>query len=215
MYCITLKIPSIIMATFPHILLMKRTSALLIAPLLFLSACAAHQTQTMTLDDQLQNPLFALRYYEDLTEQMVSLQLRNDPILKDGGKKSTVESTRVRATKLAQDAVDVVNANLRGDIISDADLSLGRASLIGKNVYFGTDFVATPGPSLHVYVSNALDPRLERFPDKTAVDLGLLKNPYGAQTMDIPETTEGATYRTIVLWDNSLGRIYGFVQLKK
>lgn len=195
---------------------MKHVSALLLTPLFLLSACgnSANQ-QSMTLDDALKNPLFAQHYYEDLTEQMVSLQLKNDPILKDSGKKSTVENTRARGTKLAQDAVDVTNANLHGEIVSDGDMSIGRVAFIESNLYFSTDFITTPGPSLHVYLTNVLDPRTIRFPDSTALDMGLIKNPYGAQTFTLPENTSPAEYRTMVLWDNALGKLYGFAQMQK
>lgn len=65
-----------------------------------------------------------------------------------------------------------------------------------------------------MYVSNAVDPRDVNFPDDTAIDLGQLESPYGMQRYSVPGAEEEVQqYRTVVLFDKSLERIYGFAQL--
>jgi hypothetical protein len=166
------------------------------------------------LDDNLKNPLYAQHYYEDMSEQMVSLELNKDPVLKDASKKSIVDNARIDATKRAQDAVDLKTKGLNGSIMSDADLAVGSVNVMNNTLYFGTDFIVSPGPSLHVFLSNVIDPRQVHFPDPTAVDLGSIKTAYGAQAYPLPESTTPKTYRSLALWDNALGTFYGFAQLQ-
>lgn len=193
---------------------MKHASPLVLIPLLFLAACASNTASSgVTLDENLKNPLFAQRYYEDLTEQMVTLELRNDPLLKDASKKAIIERTRTQSTKHAQDALALRQTGLNGTMQSDKDLALGSVTLVNDTLFFGTDFIATPGPSLHVYVSSLVDPRSERFPDSSAVDLGVLHSAYGAQAFALPKTSPQTTYRSVALRDDALGTIYGFAQL--
>lgn len=191
------------------------TSRLLIpASLLLLAACSGASTGSATLDQKLKNPLYAKHYYEDLVGQMVTLEINNDPILKTA--KKVVDDTRIDGTKLAQNAVDTSSNNPHGSFISDKHLVQGSALAIGSTLYLGSDFQSTPGPSLHIYLTSAVDPRVVQFPDTTAVDLGTLQDPYGAQQFSIPEQKTGAPeLRTVVLWDNAIGMAYGFVQLGK
>jgi len=69
---------------------------------------------------------------------------------------------------------------------------------------------------LHVYLTNAVDPRDVAFPDPSAKDIGLIASPYGAQSYALALTPdELKKYRTVVLLDRELNRIYGFAQLSK
>ncbi len=74
-----------------------------------------------------------------------------------------------------------------------------------------------PGPEVYVMISTILDPRSESgasiFPDASAVNLGRLQTPYGAQTYVIPEASKDTVFRTVVLWDKRLERVMGFAQL--
>ncbi|UPA22289.1 DM13 domain-containing protein [Candidatus Peribacteria bacterium] len=192
---------------------MKHARTLLLIAPLFLAACGTTQTGgSNTLDENLGNPLFAQRYYTDLAEHMVSLQLREDPIMKDAGKKAVIDRTRANAAEKAQDAIDLNAKGQKGYFISERDLSLGSVTLVNGMLYFSPDFISTPGPSLHVYLSDVTDPRQGEFPDASAVDLGLLKNIIGAQSFALPEKAADS-YRTVVLWDDDLGIVHGFVQL--
>jgi hypothetical protein len=182
---------------------MKHVSAIIVAaPLFLLAACGASTQNSVSLDDNLKNPLYAQHYYEDMSEQMVSLELNKDPVLKDASKKSIVDNARIDATKRAQDAVDLKTKGLNG------------VNVMNNTLYFGTDFIVSPGPSLHVFLSNVIDPRQVHFPDPTAVDLGSIKTAYGAQAYPLPESTTPKTYRSLALWDNALGTFYGFAQLQ-
>lgn len=189
-------------------------SLFLLAPVL-LTACSSNIPGGSTsLEENLRNPLFAQRYYTDLAEQMVTLELREDPLLKDSAKKAIIERTRVDATNKAEAAISLNAISDKGYIISDRDLSLGSVSIIDGALFFSPDFISTPGPSLRVYLSNVIDPRQGAFPDSDAVDLGLLKSTAGAQTFVIPEEKATQTYQTVVLWDTDLEIVYGFVQLE-
>ncbi len=197
---------------------MKKSFAITASSLLFLAACGSATTGSATLDDKLKNPLYAQHYYQELTSNMVTLQLSNDPILKESGKQSLVDRTRIEGTKQAQEAVDTNASGPHGTFISDKDLVQGSVLMLGDTLYFGPDLVATPGPSLHVYISNTVDPRVGTFPDSSAVDLGVLQDPFGAQSYALPKNDQdqaaGAPpLRTVVLWDKELEMVYGFVQL--
>ena len=90
----------------------------------------------------------------------------------------------------------------------------GQALALEGHLYFGPTFLTLPGPSLHVFMTKAVDPRDVAFPDPSAVDLGLLKTPYGTQSFDMPATVTLPGYRTVVLWDTRLKRLSAFAQLK-
>ncbi len=192
---------------------MKHRSLLLALPLL-LSACAPHTSGSVTLDDNLKNPLFAHRYYIELVDQMVNFELTNDPILKEAGKKAAIDDARIKGTKLAQDTALLNQKGLRGTIQSEKDQAAGSVLLLDNTLYFGTDFITSPGPSLHVYLTTVIDPRQVHFPDATAIDLGPVQNPYGAQAFTLPKTDKPVNFHSLTLWDNALGTSYGFAQLQ-
>ena len=68
---------------------------------------------------------------------------------------------------------------------------------------------------MRVYLTTAVDPRGVNFPDASALSLGLLQTPYGAQEYAFDESDSNPEFRTVVLYDTRLERIYGFAQLSK
>lgn len=198
---------------------MKRSLPFLGAAIL-LSGCGfGLPRQDASLQDQLRNPLYAEYYYDDLTDQMISLAVRDDAAIADPAKRAIVDRTRTRALEHASVALKAQQKGLRGIFKTDRDLVLGDALLLDGVLYFGPTFNAAPGPSLSLYLTTTVDPRDAQFPDPTAVRVGGLKNHYGAQSFDVSKlplapTGTGAGLRTAVLWDDELGILYGFVQLQ-
>ena len=193
---------------------MKHPSLLLALPLLLLSACSAPSSGSQTLDENLSNPLFAHRYYIELVDEMVNFHLNNDPIIKDSAKKAAIDDARISGTKHVEETSRLKQQGLRGSIQSETDRAAGSVLLVNDTLYFGTDFIVSPGPALHVYLTTIVDPRQVRFPDDTAIDLGPVQNPYGAQAFPLPKTDKATTYRTVAIWDNALSTFYGFSQLQ-
>ena len=68
---------------------------------------------------------------------------------------------------------------------------------------------------MHLFLSESVDPRDIEFPDDSSVDLGPILSPYGAQRYAVPTTDPPQRYRTAVLWDMKLERLYGFAQLSE
>lgn len=193
-------------------------------PVLFLAAttlvgCGAGfgiPANDASLEDNLRNPLYAEYYYDDLTGQMVDLALQENPILDEPGIRDTVDRTRTRSLQQAAIADKAQLTGRRGGFLSDRSVAAGEALLLDGTLYFGPTFDAAPGPKLSVYLTTLIDPRDEAFPDPTAVRLGGIKNQYGAQAYAVPEQPDagtGAALRTVVLWDDDLGLLYGFAQL--
>lgn len=195
---------------------MKHLRLLSIIPMFALVACNSGIGSSASLQENLKNPLFAKSYYTDLTGQMVSFTLQKDEILKDARKKGAVERARVNGVQSVEEAQQQIDKGMRASIVSDRDMAIGTVLLVDNVLHFGPDFVSSPGPSLHVYLSDTVDPRLVRFPDSSAVDLGLLQNPYGAQSFVLPEGAAPAGQRkSVALWDDSIGTLYGFAQLSE
>lgn len=201
---------------------MKRFLAPLLVSSLALSACGnavGLPTRDEALKDHLRNPLYAEFYYDDLTEQMMNLALQEDPILEDSGIRAIVDRTRTRSLEHSSLATKAQIEGGRGRFISDRSLASGEALLLDGILYVGPTFDSAPGPGLSMYLTTALDPRDQEFPDSTAVRLGTVKNQYGAHAYEVPEHTlpagTGSRLRTAVLWDDELGLLYGFAQLAR
>lgn len=166
-------------------------------------------------DDNLKNPLYAAQYYADLTERMVNLELQEDPVTKDARKRTIIDQVRKNAVANTQRVASLKQQGQEGILISDSDLARGQVLLLKSTLFFGTDFSTVPGPELHVFLSNVLDPRDGQFPDPTAVDLGVLRDAFGAQSIAIAASTDLSDVRTVALYDTKLGQLYGFAQLSK
>lgn len=189
---------------------MKNARFLLLFSTVLLTACGSPKNGGVSLQENLQNPLFAQRYYEDMAGQMVTFVLNKDSILKDDAKKAAVDAARSDATKRAGDALNIKQQGRTAFLISEQGLSEGNVLILKDTLYLGPDFLVSPSPSMHLYLSDITDPRLASFPDTTAVDLGLVQNPYGAQSVELPKND--VSYRTVVLWDTKLKMVYGFAQ---
>jgi hypothetical protein len=135
---------------------------------------------TMSAGDPMGNPLYAERYHDDMVEQMVDLVLQNDPLTKDDAMSDIIEDTRVDSLRAAEDANDEQDPGLHGQIVSDFEYAIGEVLLLDGTLYIGPDFETKPGPDLHAYLTDALDPRdAGTFPSAATVDLGTVKNNYG------------------------------------
>jgi hypothetical protein len=179
-----------------------------------LAACnAPHMT---SIDQELQNPLTASRYGDELADGMANIIIQDDPILKEDGVREKIENEIRRGKEISADAQDKQSEGVMGGILPMGADSTGYALYVDGTLFLSSDFSTTPGPSLHVYLTNAIDPRDVEFPDESALDLGEIQSAFGAQQYEVPEQKEGAEpLRTFVLFDKTLKRIYGFAQLSK
>ena len=191
---------------------MKIRSILFIAPLL-LVACSKG-TYTPDQEALLENPLFLEIYAEQLVDTMVNLEIYEDPITEDEDKMKIVESTRKYWFTKSKEARKTQRQGSKGSFTTMKEYSEGEVLFLDNAVYFGPSFVTSPGPSLHAFLTVTVDPRDIEFPDITAIDLGEIRVPFGAQAFIIEEEIEDPIkYRTVVLWDTDLDRLYGFSQL--
>lgn len=183
-------------------------------PVLLLAACSTLPKGDVSFQEMVKNPLFAQNYYSDLTEHFVSLQIQNDPAMSDPAMKDTADKARLEALSKAQEASAIVNEGIHGTFIGIREETKGTALLANGNLYFGTDFMATPGGDLHVYASFSVDPRDVVFPGPDDTDAGPVKLAYGAQTYILPPMKDKPGQMSVVLYDNMLKRIHGFAQLR-
>ena len=180
---------------------------------LLLIGCTAQVVENQPLDAQLQNPLFAEWYYEELVQRMVELEIKQDPLLQDATKKAVADSTRKEALQKSKEATKKQLQGTMGSLISILEETNGEVLFLNNHLYFGPDFAATPGISLHIFMTTAVDPRDVSFPDETAIDLGPLQSPYDPGMYAVPPVEDPLLYRTVVLFDTTLKRIHGFAQL--
>lgn len=191
---------------------MKRL--LIVLPLL-LAACAK-ESVTEPLQSRVQNPLYAERYYDTLVDRMVELDIQNDPLLEDDGKRSLVHRTRLDALEKAKDATRKQHEGTMGTMIGIKEFARGEVLFLDSTLYLSPDFETAPGPELHMLLTTVVDPRdTPVFPDPTSKDLGRIESAYGAQAYAVPPVEKPTLYRTLVLYDTKLGRIYSFAQLEK
>ena len=190
---------------------LRHFCVLLVGPAL-LAGCSAARP---TLSDHMTNPLFAERYGEELVNRMTELEIQKDPLIENAEKKAVIDQVREQWMERAKKARDVQREGATGEFAEMKEYVRGRALLLGNTLYLSTTFESEPGPSLHLYLTTAVDPRDIAFPDPTAVDLGELQSPYGAQTVAVPNVKDFSILRTLVLWDTTLDRLYGFAQLSR
>lgn len=194
----------------------KRTiTCAAVSSLFLLMACSpAVPTRTRMLDDQLENPLFAERYYDELVENMVEIEIYENPLAHDPQKKRLIERTRKEGLENAKKANSVQNTGKTAALISMETYTKGIVLLTDTHLFFSSEFEIIPGVELHVFLTETVDPRDVTFPDETAVDLGIVQSAYGHQSYALPASMTGALrMRSIVLWDKALERLHGFGQL--
>lgn len=190
---------------------MKTRALLFAAPLLLLGCKAAYQADAEAL---LENPLYMEIYAEQMVDTMVGFEIYEDPIVEDEDKKKIIDETKEYWFALAKKSRADQRKGSKGGLISMKQYTEGEVLYKDGFVHLGPTFVATPGPDLHIYLTTAIDPRDVQFPDESAIDLGVIAVPYGAQSFIIPKKLENPlAYRTVVIWDNKLDRLYGFAQL--
>lgn len=189
-----------------------RTTSLLPIVLLLLTGCVSAPT---SIEQQNQNPLTASRFGDELADTMANFIINNDPITQDASVRSLIESEIAKGKEIAEKARIIQSKGLMGAIIQmKADVT--GYVLYHENVLFlSSDFMTSPGPSLHLYLTTVVDPRDTLFPDTTAVDLGTLKAAYGPAQYRVPAQEDPSTLRTFVLYDTKLKLIYGFAQISK
>lgn len=180
-------------------------------PLLALCLLFVACTATPSRD----NPLDTARYNEELADTLANLVIMDDPIAKEEGMSAFINEGISDAKDRADDARARIDEGMQGGILSMKQDVTGYALYLSDRLYFSSDFVADPGPSLHVYLTQPVDPRDTEFPDPTALDLGLLTSAFGSQVYSVPHQEKPELYRTLVFWDTKLKRLYGFAQLSK
>lgn len=182
--------------------------------LLLLSACGNTAQVGTTTQSLLENPLFAERYGEEIVQALVELQIQESPLLENEEVTALVDEQRREWLKISKQArKDQRDGAMLGNFISIDEYTKGEVLYAKDALHFGTQFTTTPAIDLQVYLSQATDPRDIEFPDDTALSLGTLQTPYGAQSYSVPPQSDPSLYRTAVLWDAGLERIQGFAQL--
>lgn len=166
-----------------------------------------------SLEEQLRNPLYAEQYYDELVERLVTLEIQKNPLLEDEEKKERVEKARSKALANANEANNLQDKGTKGNFLSMEEFAKGEVLYLENWLYFSPEFETVPGISLSVFMTIVVDPRDVNFPDVSAIDLGPLSDPYGAQALPVPPVDIPLAYRTVVLWDTVLERLYGFAQL--
>ncbi len=182
---------------------------------LTLAACGGN-TERTSVDQENKNPLTASRYGDELADAMANLVIQDDPAAKDPAMRKVIDAEIARGKKIGIDARAVQAKGLKGFIIPVREEVQGNVLYFEDMFYLSSDFITKPGPALHVFLTTAVDPRdIASFPDTTALDLGEVQNAYGAQSYAVPTQENPALYRTFVLFDLKLKRIYGFAQISK
>lgn len=182
-----------------------------LASLLMLTAC---NTGT-SISEQNQNPLVASRYGDELADRLADLIIQKDRVLEQAGMEKYVKEKIAEGKRVSQEAHDKKQQGMMGAIIPMNETVTGLALYLDDSLYLSSDFTSDPGPSLHVYLTTVVDPRDAPFPDATAIDLGEIKNFYGASTYAVPHQAKPELLRTIVFYDTKLNRLYAFGQLSR
>lgn len=180
---------------------------------LLCAACVNGSSPSSSLRNQLGNPLFAEQYWSDLTDRMVTVQINEIEDLKKKHKDALVDETRADALRKAQESSAKVRSGFLGTLVDVHETVQGHVLLLNDVLYIGPDFLTAPGPSLHAYLTPAIDPRELKFPDPSSLDLGEV-SPYGTQQFAV-KNDQKQVYRSFVLYDKTLDRIYAFAQLQK
>ena len=194
-----------------------RTS-FLVAPLacLFLIGCTSstNSIAPLSLQQHLDsNPLFALRYWEEMTDRLANLHVQKDPLLQDKTLAKIADDNRVYALEKAKEVNTVLRGGQLGSFNSVAETITGNAYFRDHTLYLGSDFMAYPGPALHFFLSTDFDPSGKEVEKPGNIDLGIVRNPYGEDTYIIPKTQDTSKIQSLIMWDTRLKRMFGFSQL--
>lgn len=159
------------------------------------------------------NPLTQARQSDELADTLANLTINHDPIMEDATIKALVDKEIATAKKSGDDAREIMEEGMQGALIGWKEDVKGYALFEGNSLYLSSDFESAPGLDVHIYLTSAVDPRDGSFPDVKAVDVGSLRSPYGEQEYTIPSSDHHDKLRTLVLYDKTLKRIFGFAQL--
>jgi hypothetical protein len=193
----------------------KRRFSILLS-LMLLAGCSTSSRSTsfgIPLEERLENPLYAELFHAELVDRMVELSILEDSILTDPKKKAVVENTRRAELQHSKDVRKIQREGIGGFFQPMNELGKGEVLYINDMLYFGQDFVTAPGPNLHIFFTTVVDPRNVDFPDETAMDLGPIESPYGSQRYVVPPVENPLLYRTVVIWDSALERLWSFAQI--
>lgn len=190
---------------------MKKSPLLLLGSII-LAGCTG-TTTSANLEDQLKNPLFAERYAEAMVDRMVELQIRKDPLLEDESKRALVDETRKKWLEISREAEKKQRKGQKGGLIPLREFTQGEVLYLKNSLYVGTTFETDPGPSIHFFLTKMVDPRDGDFPDESSIDLGPIKTTFGAHSYSVPSINDPLLYRTAVIYDTKLERLYGFAQM--
>ncbi len=183
-----------------------------IAAALLLAACSKTYF-TPDSNALLSNPLYAEQYAEQMVDTMVDLEIYEDPILEDASIKKIVDETKGHWLAVAREARAAQRKGAKGGFIPMRAYAEGEVLFTEDALHVSPQFSATPGPSLHIFITTIVDPRDTEFPDETAIDLGEIASMQGAQSFPVPAMENWKIYRTVVLWDRDLKRLYAFAQI--
>ena len=184
---------------------------------LLLTACATSHAspRTSTLQERLLNPLYAERYWSEMSEHMADFIRTNDPMAKDPVKGAIIDGERTHALAQVEAARALKHEGISGIFLAAKEEVTGEALLRDKTLSLSSNFLAYPDPSAHVLLTTITDPRGVRFPDTSSLDLGQLQSPYGDQEYVIPDDRVNKDFRTVVLYDTTLNVVLSFAQLSK
>lgn len=178
-------------------------------------ALAACSNSGNTVVNNSNNPLFLERYAEEIVNVVTEMEIYQDEALEVDEIQEVVNTTRRDWLEVAKEARALQREGYAGFFQGMQQYAAGEVMYVDNGVHFAPLFETEPGPGLHVILTTALDPRDVIFPDETAVDLGPLLTPYGAQSYTVEGVSNPADYRTVALWDYKLNRLYGFAQLSR
>jgi hypothetical protein len=187
---------------------------LIVASIAALASCSS---QTRSLDDALENPLMAAEYGDQLAITLANLIISKDPIVQQDGMEAIIQREIASAKSIAKIGKEIANQGMRGTLVAqhESEQSDGEATYVNDTLYFSPSFYVSPGPALHVYLTQEVIPEEGKFPNDTSINLGKIQSPYGVQQYGVPRQDKPELYRTLVIYDTTLKRIFAFAQLSK
>ncbi len=161
------------------------------------------------------NPLVEEQRATELTQVMVNMIVNEKAALLEDDLFDEVDRMRLDSGKKTEVATKDRKNGLLGQWNPHKQRALGFTLVRPKEgvIFTGTTFESDPGVELHIFATKTVDPRTVEFPDTDSKDLGLLLFPYGAQTLTFDPALWNEDFRTLVLYDVKLKRVYGFLQL--
>ncbi len=185
----------------------------LAACLVLLAACSNSPRSSRDIATEVLNPLTAIQYGNELADTLADIIIQDDPLLERAGMEEFLQQNIAKAKTMVQVGRDARMRGRFGSFIPLSEYVQGDALYVDNRLYFSPTFLADPGIVLHVYLTQAVDPREVEFPDATAINLGEIQSIYGPQTYIVPPQENPDLYRMVVLWDVQLSRLYGFAQI--